>query len=256
MCTQTDTHKRTCTHTFLSACVKLQGDGCLFVCLHCCFWCVCDTTRPRSLPLRPLIPPVEMKCNGADSIRALPPRETRRIKSHRIPQSLPGIHCCLVVGREIKQWWLIHLALCTLALTQRGWSAIRQALRATKPIRRHDGCFCDMLLGNSVYSFAAIAKTHMLTELVHSPDTISNSQCWGHLGKITWRQMFPDTSGTLRDPSGKYFFSCNGGKTVEEIKTLSFGQYFAWQVEKGESETTSVPAVRLCNLVRSQNRNT
>lgn len=173
--THTDEHAH--THTVLSACVELQGDGRLFVCLHCCFWCVCDTTRPRSLPLRPLIPQVEMKCNGADSIRALPPRETRRIKSHQIPQSLPSIHCCLVVGREIKQWWLIHLALCTLALTQRGWSVIRQALRATKPIQQHDGCFCSMFLVNSVYSFAAIAKTHMLTELVHSLDTISTSQC-------------------------------------------------------------------------------
>lgn len=68
--------------------------------------------------------------------------------------------------------------------------------------------------------------------------------------------MFPDTSGTLRDPGGNYFFSCNGGKTSEGIKTLIFGQYFAWQVEKGERKTTSVPAVRLCNLVQSQNRNT
>lgn len=45
------------THTTLSACEKLQGDGCLFVCLRRCFWCVCDTTRPRSPPLRPLYSP-------------------------------------------------------------------------------------------------------------------------------------------------------------------------------------------------------
>lgn len=107
------------THSLLSACERLRGDGCLFVCLRCCFWCVCDTTGPRSLPLRPLIPPVEMKCNGADSIRAQPPREARRIKSHQIPQSLPSIHCCLVVGREIKQWRLIHLTHCKLVLTER-----------------------------------------------------------------------------------------------------------------------------------------
>lgn len=144
-------HTNTHTHTVLSACVKLRGDGCLFVCLRCCFWCVCDTTRPRSLPLRPLIPPVEMKCNGADSIRALPPRETRRIKSHQIPQSLPSIHCCLVVGREIKQWRLIHLAVCTLALTQQGWSVIQQMLRATKAIQQHDDCYYIMLLVDSVY---------------------------------------------------------------------------------------------------------
>lgn len=68
--------------------------------------------------------------------------------------------------------------------------------------------------------------------------------------------MLPDANGTLLDPSEKYFFSCNGGKTLGEIKTLSFGQYFAWQVEKGERKTTSVPAARLCNLVESQNRNT
>lgn len=122
---QQHAHKptRTHTHTLLSACEKLRGDGCLFVCLRCCFWCVCDTTRPCSLPLRPLIPPVEMKCNGADSIRrVLPPREMQRIKSHQIPVRLPSIRCCLVDGREIKQWWLIHLALCALTLTHKGES--------------------------------------------------------------------------------------------------------------------------------------
>lgn len=66
----------------------------------------------RACSLRgPFIPPVEMKCNGADSIRTPPPRETRRIKSHQIPQSLPSIHCCLGVGRGgMKQRRLIHLA--------------------------------------------------------------------------------------------------------------------------------------------------
>jgi len=79
-----------------------QRHRCLFVCLRRSFWCVCDTTRLPSLSPRPLIPLVEMKCNGADSIRALPPWETRRIKSHQIPWSLPSIHCCLVDGRGIK----------------------------------------------------------------------------------------------------------------------------------------------------------
>jgi len=131
--TRANTH--THTHTTLSTREKLQGDCCLFVCLRRCFWCVCDTTRPRSLPLRPLIPPVEMKCNGADSIRALPPREMQRIKSHQIPQSFPSIHCCLVVGRGIKQWRLIHLALRTIALTQQGRSVIQQMLRANKALQ-------------------------------------------------------------------------------------------------------------------------
>lgn len=40
--------------------------------------------------------------------------------------------------------------------------------------------------------------------------------------------MLPVDNGALWDPSEKYFFSCNGGKTLGEIKkTLSFGQYFA-----------------------------
>lgn len=64
---------------------KAGGDRSLFVCQRRCFCCVCDTTQPPSPPPRLLIPPVEMKCNGADSIRALPPRETRRIKSRRNP---------------------------------------------------------------------------------------------------------------------------------------------------------------------------
>lgn len=68
--------------------------------------------------------------------------------------------------------------------------------------------------------------------------------------------MLPDANGTLRDPNGKYCFSCNGGKTLGEIKTLSFEKYFAWQVEKGGRKTTSVPAAVLRNLVKSQNRNT
>lgn len=85
------------TRTLLSASKKLQGDGCLFV--RVVVSGVCDTTGPLSLPLRPLIPPIQMKCNGANSIRALPPQETCRIRSHQIPQSLPSIHSCLVAGR-------------------------------------------------------------------------------------------------------------------------------------------------------------
>lgn len=131
-CMHTSEHTDTHTHNLIS--LWKAARRLLSVCLRRCFWCVCDTTRPRSLSLRPLIPPVEMKCNGVDSIRALPPRETRRIKSQQIPQSLPRIHCCLVVGREIKQWWLIHLALCTLGLAQ-GWSVIQQMLRANKVIQ-------------------------------------------------------------------------------------------------------------------------
>lgn len=94
----TDTLLNECrsTHTLLSASKKLQGDGCLFV--RVAVSGVCDTTGLRSLPLRPLIPPIQMKCNGANSIRALPPRETCRIRSHQIPQSLPSIHSCLVAG--------------------------------------------------------------------------------------------------------------------------------------------------------------
>lgn len=126
---------RRCKHTHTSSYQPIKSckvSTCRFVCARCRFCCVCDTTRPRVLPLRPLIPPVEMKCNGADSIRAPPPRKMWRIKSRQIPRSLPSIHCCLVVGRGIKQWLLIHLALCTLILTQQGQSVIQQTSRANK----------------------------------------------------------------------------------------------------------------------------
>lgn len=62
------------THTLI-ACEKLHGGGRLFVCLRRRCRCVYETTAPRALPPRLLIPPAQMKCNGADSIRALPPRE-------------------------------------------------------------------------------------------------------------------------------------------------------------------------------------
>lgn len=56
-----------------------------------------NTRQTRYNPPRGLLtPPVQMKCNGADSIRAPPPREKHRIESRQIPQSLPSIQCCSV----------------------------------------------------------------------------------------------------------------------------------------------------------------
>lgn len=60
----------------------------LFVCLFVCTAVSAVFVVQHSIfhPLwGTLIPPVEMKCNGADSIRALAPREMRRIKSRRNP---------------------------------------------------------------------------------------------------------------------------------------------------------------------------
>lgn len=57
--------------------------------------------------------------------------------------------------------------------------------------------------------------------------------------------MVTNVTRFQQDQSEKYF-----GKTLAEIKTLSSGQYFAWQIEKGERKTRSVPAARLRNLVQ------
>ncbi len=96
---QTHTHTHTLTHCLIS--LRKAARRRLSVCLSALlfFWCVCDTTRPRSLPLRPLIPPVEMKCNGADSIRALPPRETQRNQITPNP-SEPSQHSVLLCSWE------------------------------------------------------------------------------------------------------------------------------------------------------------
>lgn len=102
-------------HTPLEACLRLEGGGdCLSACPSVCVAVsgvfAIQQHRYRSLRGRLRIPPVEMKCNVADSIRALPRREKRRESNHcKTPPRLPSIHCCLVVWMEVKQWRLIHL---------------------------------------------------------------------------------------------------------------------------------------------------
>lgn len=79
------THVRAHTHTQSYQPVKSceATAVCLFVCVAVSGVFVIQHDRARSL-WGPLIPLVEMKCNGADSIRALPPREkkTKRRESN------------------------------------------------------------------------------------------------------------------------------------------------------------------------------
>lgn len=88
-------------------------------------------------------------------------------------------------------------------------------------------------------------------------DLINSKQMTTHAQReftvLTWLQMLAGADGALWDPDQKCFFlGVTVGKHWGEMKTRSFGQYFAWQVEKGERKTSSVPLAMLCNLVESQ----